>query len=197
MDADAAPFLKVLDPADNSTGGGTASAVAGSMAAALVAMVARLSLGRPGSDPGADYGPIAEQGQALAQALLAGGRKDADAFEAVRAAYRLPKANPEQKVARSLAIQAATAKAARVPLENAQRCRRVLGLAAQLEGRSNPNAASDLECARHLARAGLLGCAANVRINLAALKDPAIVTELAAQVEELLAGAGQAAQSRP
>ena len=52
MEENVQAFLKVLDPTDNSTGGGTASAVAGAMAAALAAMVARLSIGKAGNGTG-------------------------------------------------------------------------------------------------------------------------------------------------
>ena len=61
--------------------------------------------------------------------------------------------------------------AAEVPLSNAARCKRVLELCQRLEKSYNTNAASDLECALHLATAGLKGCAANVRINLPYIKD--------------------------
>ena len=103
----------------------------------------------------------------------------------------MPKATPEEKAARSQAIQQATIHAARVPLANARGCRRALELAAALRGRSNPNAASDLECAGHLARAGLLGCAANVKINVPSIKDKSVAGELAGQADALLAWAAE------
>jgi len=58
-------------------------------------------------------------------------------------------------------------------------------MCAALTGRSNANAASDLECAGHLARAGLLGCLANVEINLPLLKDELEVIRLTGRVREL------------
>lgn len=189
MNENISAFLRVLDPTDNSTGGGTASAIAGAMAAALIAMVARLSIGKAGMADEALYQAMIAEAQTLSSQLFDGGQADAAAFDRIRAAFKLPKETPDEKIARTEAIQNATIHAARVPLANAQHCRRVLELAAQLQGRSNPNAASDLECAGYLAHAGLQGCLANVEINLQSIKDAAVAAELAAQVQPLRAGA--------
>jgi formiminotetrahydrofolate cyclodeaminase len=172
MKPNLAAFVRVLDPEDNSTGGGTASAVAGAMAAALVAMVARLSVGKPGMEPESYYAPIIQQAGALSVDLLDGARLDSEAFEAVLRAFRLPKSTEAEKKARSEAIQSGYAHATERPLHNAEMCVRVFQLAGELAGRSNASAASDLTCARHLARAGALGCLANVDINLSGIKDP-------------------------
>ena len=187
MDENVEAFLRLLDPADNSTGGGTASAVAGAMAAALVAMVARLSIGKEGLEAKSFYRELSAEAEALSGQLLDGGREDSDAFMAVLSAYSLAKDTDEEKSARREAIQRAVLQAARVPLANMERCWRVLELAMQLRGRSNPNAASDLECALHLARAGLLGCADNVEINLPAIKDLQAAGELAERARSLKA----------
>ena len=128
MDEALAAFLKVLDPADNSTGGGTASAVAGAMAAALVSMVARLSLGKPGMESESFYREIILQAEDLSRRLYQGGAADSQAFEAIRAAYKLPKETPAEKEKRLAAIQEAVLKATRTPLENAEACREVLSL---------------------------------------------------------------------
>jgi formiminotetrahydrofolate cyclodeaminase len=172
-------FLRVLDPTDNSTGGGTASAVAGAMAAALVAMVARLSIGKEGLEPESFYRGLIAEAEALSAELFDGGLDDSEAFMGVRAAYRLDKDTDEKAAARREAIQKATLQAANVPLANMERCWRVLELAMSLKGHSNPNAASDLECAMHLGRAGLLGCADNVEINLSTIADREVAKALA------------------
>jgi formiminotetrahydrofolate cyclodeaminase len=178
-------FLKVLDPADNSTGGGTASALAGAMAASLASMVARLSVGKAAGAVDSFYQELAAAGEKLSLELQAGAARDAEAFDGVKAAYRLPKDTPEQTAARSAAIQAAVIDAARVPLANAGMCARALDLARLLEGRSNPNARSDLQCAIYLARAGLAGCLANVAINLPSIKDPATAGAIAEHAHAL------------
>jgi formiminotetrahydrofolate cyclodeaminase len=185
MEANIKSFLRVLDPSDNSTGGGTASAVAGAMAAALTAMVARLSVGKPGLEPEPYYQAIGAEAESLSRSLFQGGREDSEAFDAVRAALRLPKASDRDRAARQAALAAAMLRAAEVPLSNARGCRRVVELSRMLKERSNPNAASDLECALLLALAGLDGCLANVAINLPSLKDADQVNRIKSQAEEL------------
>jgi formiminotetrahydrofolate cyclodeaminase len=76
--------------------------------------------------------------------------------------------------------------ATEVPLANARRCREALALCQSLRACFNTNAASDLECAEHLARAGLLGCVANVRINLPSMRNRALVQDMEKQLEEIL-----------
>lgn len=184
-DEDVAAFLKVLDPSDDQTGGGTASAVAGAMAAGLAGMVARLSVGREGLEPEPYYREIDAEAQVLTGSLMEGGVEDSEAFGAVMRAFTLPKCTDEEKAARSTAIQDAMVGATRVPLENAERCARVLDLVERLRDRSNPNASSDLEVAGALARTALEGCLANVAINLESLKDEATAADLGARASAL------------
>ena len=81
-DDDIAAFLKVVDAEDDQTGGGTAAAVAGAMAAGLAGMVARLSIGREGMEPDPYYREIDAEAQVLTGSLLRGGREDSEAFGA-------------------------------------------------------------------------------------------------------------------
>jgi methenyltetrahydrofolate cyclohydrolase len=180
-----AAFLQVLDPADTSTGGGTASAIAGAMAAALVTMVSRLSASPDAAESVAYYEDVAQAGNALAASLLEGAAEDTRAFASVRAAYRLPKGSEVEVAERQAAIQAGMINAARVPLRNAQRCGQVSALVARLEGRANPRVTSDLQCAAYLALAGLQGCLANVDINLPSIKDPVTAEEIRTQARDL------------
>lgn len=178
-------LLRVLDPEDNATGGGTASAVAGAMAAALLAMVGRLSMGKPGMEPESFYRPLVNEAQGLARELMQGAWEDAAAFDLVMAAYRLPKTDEQERVRRNKAIQEAMEKAACVPLKNARACSRVVELCDFLQQRFNPNAASDLNCARYLALAGLKGCLENIRINLPHLKSPELVKNVEQEMRAL------------
>ena len=186
MDQNIKAFLRVLDASDNSTGGGTASSVAGAMAAGLAAMVARLSMGKKDLAPQEHYEKIAAQAEVIAGNLFNGGREDAAAFDRVSSAYKLPKDSDEDKAVRSLEIKKAMVYAAEVPLSNAGYCKTVLDLCRQLEEKYNTNAESDLECAGYLAKAGLKGCLANVRINLPYIKDETVCREIKRKMDQML-----------
>ncbi|NPV69360.1 MAG: cyclodeaminase/cyclohydrolase family protein [Firmicutes bacterium] len=178
---------RILDPSDKTIGGGSASAFAGGMAAGLVGMVAGLSRGRPDSAlSDGEYDAVVSAAVELRDALLTGAVKDAEAFSRVADAYKLPKSTDEEKQARSRAIQAALVNATEVPRDNAVSCLKVLDLYRRLKGKSNPNAASDLEVARLLATTGVTGCVFNVRINLDSLKDPAAKARFEAEADSFL-----------
>lgn len=173
---------RVIDATDAGVGGGSASALAGAMAAGLVGMVARLSTTRGLALDDAQYEAIADEADALGAALLAGADEDAAAYALIRAAYRLPRADASQAAVREAAIHDAFVAASQVPLGNARRAQRVLELAAVLRDRSNAAAASDLVVARLLAGTAVSGCLANVDVNLESLPESA-TAELRRQTE--------------
>ncbi|MFZ4616081.1 MAG: cyclodeaminase/cyclohydrolase family protein [Rectinemataceae bacterium] len=193
-------YLKVLDPDDSSAGGGSASAIAGAMAGALVALVARFS--RPSLRKKADARPadgtatgddavlegMAERAVVLSQRLRAGAREDTEAFQEVRDSYRLPKASEAEKAKRQLEVQAAWVLATRKPLENAEACLALLELGRELQLTVNPNVHSDYSSGIYLARAGLLGCLDNVSINLPSLKDEGLAAAIALRAAACRAG---------
>jgi formiminotetrahydrofolate cyclodeaminase len=160
-------------------GGGSAAALAGSVAAGLLAMVCRLSLGR--DDISATDGEIRDalkESEQLRGRLLELMDEDTAAFDAVMDAVRMPKAEESERAVRNEALTHATLAAAAVPLETLAAARRTLQLAGQLAGRTNPSAVSDLGVAVHLARAAAEGALLNIEINLSALPDGDAVREL-------------------
>lgn len=171
-------------------GGGSAAAQAGANAAALVAMVGRLSVDKAGAAAAREELAAAiQEADALRARLLELVDEDTAAYEAVVATFRLPKGTDEEKAARRSAIQAATVRAAEVPLQTMRACRRVIDLAAALVGRSNPAAASDLGVGVQLARTGLEGGGLNVAINLGSLQgNEAAAALVAGYHAELSAG---------
>jgi len=153
-------------------GGGSVSAYAAALAAALVAMVSRLTLRR--SEGEISMGRIEElinESDDVAKRLLTLVDEDAESFEALMKAYRLPKESEQQKVSRANEIQARLKQAAEVPLSTAKNAVRTLFLAKSLCEFAIPNALSDLQTAIFLAHAGTEGALSNVEINLANIKD--------------------------
>ena len=88
-------------------GGGCASALSGALAAGLVAMVARTTIGEKFADRSVEMGKIAAEGDRLMDDLLALVDEDAEAFDRVMEAFRLPRETPDEQEARSAAIQKA------------------------------------------------------------------------------------------
>jgi formiminotetrahydrofolate cyclodeaminase len=109
-------------------------------------------------------------------------------YTGVSAAYKMPRKTPEEKAARSAAIQEALKAAAQVPLDVAAACVEVLELCTQTAEQGNRNAVSDAGVAALMAEAGLRSAALNVIINVNAIKDEAFSAKLQGQLDALLEG---------
>lgn len=166
-------------------GGGSASALAGALGAALTAMVARIAAKKA---PGEHDGFIGEADELRAD-LLRLVDDDSAAYAGVAAAMKLPKGSDEEKRERSERVQAALLGAARVPLEIARTSRRLLEACGRGAALAPAAAASDIGVAALMAEAALRGAALNVMINLASLKDAAHVKSLSEDLDRCVEGA--------
>lgn len=183
-------FLDELAAPTPTPGGGSASAFSAAAAAALVGMVARLTLGKKKyAEVEERMKEIAQQADTLCQRMKSAVVRDAQAFEAVMSALRMPKETAAEQKARDEAMQAAIEQAARVPLEVAQGAVEALQLAAEVIAKGNLNAISDGGSAAAQAQAALRGAALNVRINLQSLEDAAVVEKMVGELETLEAQA--------
>jgi len=166
-------------------GGGSASAFAGALGAALAAMVARIAAKKA---PGSHDELIAELDH-LRSELLRLVDDDSAAFASVAAAMRLPKGTDLEKRERARRMQLALLGAARVPLEIAHACRRLLEACERGAELAPAAAASDIGVGALMAEAALKGAALNVTINLASLKDAAQVKSLSEDLHREVDGA--------
>lgn len=152
-------FLDDIASETPAPGGGSVAAIVVAMAAALVAMAARFSLDR--WESAAD---VAERAEALRRQVAPLAPADAQAFEEVLTAMRLPK-HLEPEV-RNTAIANALARATEIPLEIAKEASEVAVLGALVAESGNPNLRGDAAAAAVLADAGARVAAHLVAINL-------------------------------
>jgi glutamate formiminotransferase / formiminotetrahydrofolate cyclodeaminase len=179
-------FLDDLAAATPTPGGGSAAAQAGAMGAALVAMVARLTIGRKKyAVVEAQMNEILNQAERLRRDLTEAVEADSTAFKAVLDAFKLPQESSVQKGSRLTAIQQATLHAAEVPLAVAQKAVAVLSLAERCAALGNLNTISDAASASALAQAALVSAGYNVRININGLSDKTAGDDLLGQLENL------------
>src|SRR5437870_2621572 len=98
-------------------GGGSVAALMGALGVSLGGMVANLSAGKRGWDDKIEYfGDWAVKAHQLKDELLSLVDEDTNAFNKVMDAFALPKNSPEEKAARTAAIEDATKHAAEVPM---------------------------------------------------------------------------------
>ena len=167
-------------------GGGSLSALAAAMGAALAQMVAGLTIGRPRySDAEPAMQALNASAQRLRKDLLAAMDRDAGAYTAVMAARKLPQTTAPEKARRNEAIQQAICEAARVPLSMAEMALEVMTLAHTAIRQGNPNTLSDGAVGALLARAALQGGIYNIRINLQSIQDEDFRTRLLARAAAL------------
>jgi methenyltetrahydrofolate cyclohydrolase len=167
-------------------GGGSVAAAAGGMAAGLVAMVCKLSIGKAGlEEREAALRGALTGAEELRAGLMTAVDRDTDAYLGVVDAFRMPKETDEQKAARAAQIQVAIRTAADVPLATAESCLRVLQLAETVAAGFNTAAASDLGVALKMAAAGVAGGVLNVEINVPSLKDQNAKGELLGRAGEI------------
>lgn len=183
-------FIEELAAPTATPGGGSAAAYAGAMGAALVSMVAGLTIGKKKyAEVEAQMQAIRVMAESLRKELTQAVDDDASAFEAVMGAFRLPKVTEEEQSKRSAAIHVATLNAAHVPLRVARDAVKVMELALKCAREASVNAISDSMSGFALARAALTAAGYNVKINLNSLADKSVGDKMLEELKEMEAKA--------
>lgn len=167
-------------------GGGSVSALAGALGAALTAMVCHLTIGKKKyEDVQTEMIGLLGQADELKARLIILMDQDTEAFNRVMEAFGMPRSTDAEKEKRSTAIQEATKQATLVPLEVMKLAERALTLAKSAAEKGNVNSISDAGVAGVMLKAACEGAALNVRINLATLKDGRFVSETRALLDAI------------
>ena len=159
-------------------GGGSVSALAASLGAALTSMVCRLTLGKKKyTDVQVEMEIILKRSEYLRVQFISLIDEDTEAFDKVIAAYGLPKETEEQKTKRIAEIQKALKIATLVPLKLTELCREAMELVKIVVEKGNKNSISDASVAALMLQAGCEGAALNVKINLKSIHDGIFVDQ--------------------
>lgn len=186
-------FIDKVTGNDPVPGGGSVSALNGSLAASLAAMVANLTVGRKKyAEVNDEMEQISARMTEQSAKLLADVDRDAEAYDRVFAAFKLPKETDEEKAVRKEAIQRETKYAAEVPMEVARTASELLPMIDAVARRGNSNAVTDATVAMMCARTAVIGALLNVRINLTSITDEAFVKTMTEEADRLETAAVEA-----
>ncbi len=189
-------FLDQLASKASTPGGGSAAAIMGAMGAALVSMVANLTVGKQKyRDVEEEMRDFLERSEDMRLRLTGMIQADIDVFDKVMAAYGMARETDAEKAARSGAIQAALKEATDVPLACAQLCADVIELCRPVAEKGNLNVISDAGVAVLAAHAALRSAALNVYINIGGIRDEEFVRDRRDKLEFVLSGAGVATET--
>lgn len=165
-------FLDKLASRSPEPGGGSASALVGAVAAALVSMVGNLTLGKEKyADVQDKVEELLASSERLRDELQGLIQKDTEVYADVSAAFKLPRDSEEQKKERAARIQEALKLATEVPFEIAEKCLEVARLSETAAEIGNVGAVSDAGVAVLLAEAAAQSAALNVKINVNSIED--------------------------
>ena len=180
-------FLESVSLNTPAPGGGSVSALSGSLGSALCSMVA--SLTHEKKDMLQNRSIMEEIGvkaQELKDDLAHLVSEDSRAFNKVLDAVRLPAISEQDKKEKTKNILLANKYAIEIPYQTAKKCYEVMQLAEILIEKGNPSSLTDAGVASEVAFAGLRGGCMNVLINLPELIDKPYINQKQKEVDNLL-----------
>ncbi|MBU4175450.1 MAG: cyclodeaminase/cyclohydrolase family protein [Actinobacteria bacterium] len=185
-------FMDKLASSSPEPGGGAASALAAAVGAALVSMVANLTVGKEKysgvQDRVRELLTSSEEVRGSLQALV---QEDTEVYGVLSVAFKMPRETDEEKEKRRQAVQAALKEATWVPYRIAEQCLQVARLSEIAADIGNVNAVSDAGVAVLLAEAGAQCAALNVKINVNSIDDEIFTSEKWAGIQDILSRTGE------
>ena len=187
-------YIEVLSSEAPAPGGGAVAALTAAQGAALIVMVANLTIGKKKY---AEYEELnigaRDEARTYLEQLMKGVDEDKEAFEQVSKAYSMAKQTDSEKAARREAIAIASVGAADAPLELMRAGVCALRLAADMIGKSNANLVSDLYVAALNLNAGVQAASYNVAANIPYIADRELAASWGAEAGELAGAAAELA----
>jgi glutamate formiminotransferase/formiminotetrahydrofolate cyclodeaminase len=179
-------FVDEVSRESPAPGGGSVAALAGALGVSLSSMVCNLTANKGDSvDADQILNEAAEKCQEIKFALVRAVDADAEAFEGIMKARRLPSNTEQEKQAKNQAVQEASKKAVLVPLETSALSLNAIQIAETTAQYGNPNAISDCCTGAQIAFAGLKGGIYNVLINLKGIEDERFRDQMRQQCAEM------------
>jgi len=179
-------FIDELSTDSPAPGGGSVAALNGSLSAALISMVANLTVGKKGYEKYfKDMGETAESAQKLKDDFLTLIDRDTDTFNKVMAAIKMPKKTDKEKKEREKTIEEATKSATRIPLNVMEATLKLIPLLENVTKKGNKNSISDAGVAALMGLSALKSAYLNVIINLKGINDEAFVKKTKKQAEKI------------
>ena len=181
-------FLAKTAGNDPVPGGGSVAALNAALASALAEMVANLTIGKKKYEDKEELmHRIASSAGNYMASFIRDINADADAYNKVFEAFKMPKNTEEEKAERAEEIQAATKMAAEIPMEVARKALDMMDIIAMVAEHGNQNAITDACVSMMTARTAVLSALLNVKINLTSIKDieyVALMTQEANYLEQ-------------
>jgi len=189
-------YLDQLASKQATPGGGSAAALMGAQAAALVSMVCHLTIGKPKyAEVDVEMRELLAEADALRSLLLGMIQADVEVFSRLMASYALPKTTEQEKSYRSEQIQEVLKQATQVPLDCAKACARIIKLSRLAAEKGSLGVISDAGVAVMSGYAGLKSAALNVDINLSSLKDRLFAESKLRELDVVMQGADKDAEA--
>jgi len=179
-------FLSELASSSPAPGGGSVAALAGALGTGLSSMVCNLTIGKEKyADVQDEMKDVLKKSEDVRRKLTELIDKDTNAFNDVIKAFRMPKETEEQKEKRSKTIQEGYKTAAKVPLQTAKTCEKILDISMIVAEKGNKNSITDAAVSAIMAQAGVHSAILNVKINLSSIKDKDFIEKTILEIEEI------------